>query len=153
MQEGTFVSLSTSRVVIAAPAATVWAVLTEPRYVAQWQYGSVLETDWQVGSTIRFTAEWDGTTFAQWGTVLFVDAPHELRYSLFAPRPGLEDVPENYFTMTYTLRTDAGSTVVTITQDDPRPPTGDAVDGEAEADDAENPVLQSLKALAESLGV
>jgi len=152
------VTVSTSRVVVAAPVATVWAVLTEPRYVAQWQYGSVLETDWQVGSAIRFTAEWDGQTFAQWGTVLFVDEPHELRYSLFAPRPDLEDAPQNYFTMTYSLTPDDGSTIVTITQDDPRPSTGapvdgDADDGDADADDddADNPVLQALKALAESI--
>ena len=81
--------------------------------------------------------------------MLFVDAPHELRYSLFAPRPGLEDVPENYFTMTYTLTAEAGSTVVTITQDDPRPPAGDPAT--EDENDADNPVLQALKALAESL--
>jgi uncharacterized protein YndB with AHSA1/START domain len=141
--------VSRSRMRIDAPAETVWAVLTEPRYVQQWQYGSVLETDWSVGSMIRFTAEWNGTTFEQWGTVLLVDPPRELRYSLFAPRPGLDDKPENYFTMIYSLAPDAGSTQVIITREDSRP-IGAGTVGEEEEEE-ENPVLQALKTLAESL--
>lgn len=94
---------STSHVQIEAPRETVWAVVTQPGYVKQWQYGSNLDTDWSVGSPIRFRSEWDGQVFEQWGTVLQVDAPHRLQYSLFAPRPGLEDRPENYFITTYTL--------------------------------------------------
>lgn len=110
----TLVSVSTSTVRIEAPRETVWAVVTDPTYVKQWQYGSVLHTDWSVGSPIRFTSEWEGNTFEQWGTVLLVDAPAHLRYSLFAPRPDLEDKPENYFTMVYKLEEDAGATNLTI---------------------------------------
>ncbi len=123
----------------------VWAVLTDPSYVRQWQYGSILETDWSVGSPIRFTSEWDGRTFEQWGTVLSVEAPSSLRYSLFAPRPDLEDRPENYFTMTYTLDAAEGGTKVTVSQEDPREDADDVgVDG------GENPVMAALKELAES---
>jgi len=147
--------VSRSRVRIDAPAETVWAVLTEPRYVQQWQYGSVLDTDWSVGSMIRFTTEWNRTTFEQWGTVLVAQAPQELRYSLFAPRPGLDDKPENYFTMIYSLAPDSGATLVTITQEDPRPLAAGTTEDEEEDEDAEadaeNPVLQALKSLAESL--
>jgi uncharacterized protein YndB with AHSA1/START domain len=87
--------VSKSEMKIEAPRETVWAALTEPRYVKRWQYGSDLDTDWSVGSPIRFTTEWEGNKFEQWGEVLLVDAPRELRYSLFAPPPGLEDKPEN----------------------------------------------------------
>lgn len=76
---------STSHVQIEAPRETVWAVVTQPGYVKQWQYGSNLDTDWSVGSPIRFRSEWDGQVFEQWGTVLQVGAPHRLQYSLFAP--------------------------------------------------------------------
>jgi len=31
---------------------SVWAVVTQPGYVKQWQYGSNLDTDWSVGSPI-----------------------------------------------------------------------------------------------------
>jgi len=100
-----------------------------------------------VGSPIRFRAEWDGQVFEQWGTVLEFDAPRRLQYSLFAPRPGLVDRPENYFTLTYTLRDEDGATTLLITQDDPRPGSDEA---QSDADE-ENPVLGALKQLAESL--
>lgn len=127
----------------------MWAVVTDPGYVKQWQYGSVLSTDWAIGSPIRFTSEWEGNTFEQWGKVLLVDAPARLRYSLFAPRPDLEDKPENYFTMSYTLDDDAGATVLTITQEDPREGPGE----DADSGDHENPILTALKSLAESVGL
>lgn len=93
-------------------------------------------------------AEWEGQSFEQWGRVLAFDPPASLSYSLFAPRPDLEDLPENYFTMTYTLAEQAGGTELAIIQDDPRPGAGS---GDDEADDAENPVLTALKQQAETL--
>ncbi|MGV8966489.1 MAG: SRPBCC domain-containing protein [Cellulomonas sp.] len=139
---------SVSEIDVAASPASVWETLTLPALVKRWQYGSDLVTDWAVGSPIRFTVQWDGGRFEQWGMVLEFDRPRQLSYSLFAPRPDLVDAPENYFTMTYLLTPlDGGGTRVSITQHDPRPGTG-----EAEADgDAENPVLIELRAVAESL--
>jgi uncharacterized protein YndB with AHSA1/START domain len=141
---------SVSSITISASPVTVWAALTEPTYVARWQYGSVLTTDWKVGSPIRFTTEWEGQVFEQWGTVLSFDEPSTLHYSLFAPRPDLADAPENYFTMTYELRSAGDTTTVTITQDDPR--VSDEPDSaDAESDEA-NPVLLALRDVAESIG-
>ena len=137
--------VSTSRVRVAAPPEVVWAVLTEPRHVKVWQYGSDLETDWTVGSPIRFSSPWQGQVFEQWGTVLSFDPPWRLSYSLFAPGPGLTDTPENHFTMVYELVPDAGGTVLAIIQQDQRV-TADI----AETDD-DSPVLEALKELAESL--
>ena len=99
-----------------------------------------------MGSPIRFTSEWEGQTFEQWGTVVHVDAPNRLAYSLFAPRPDLEDKPENYFTMNYILDDDEGATILTILQEDTRP---GAEDTDHEEDDS--PVLAVLKTLAESV--
>ncbi|MHB8340955.1 MAG: SRPBCC domain-containing protein [Mycobacteriales bacterium] len=76
---------STSRVHIEPRPATVWAVVTDPEYVKQWQCGSVLRTTWAVNAPIRFTSERAGQTFEQWGTVLAVEPSAQLRYSLFAP--------------------------------------------------------------------
>jgi len=136
-----------STVRIDAPLETVWRVVTEPGYVKQWQYGSTLDTDWTVGSRIRFSSEWEGQRFEQWGTVLTVEEPHRVIYSLFAPRPGLEDRPENYFTMTYELNEDEGGTLLAIVQDDPRPLVADEPDPSPEGD---NPILLALKQVAES---
>lgn len=60
-------------------------------------------TTWEVGSSIEFVTAWEGQVFKQWGNVLAVIPNELIRYSLFAPRPGLEDKPENYFIMHYVL--------------------------------------------------
>ncbi len=138
--------VSTSAIFIDAPRDVVWKAVTLPQYVRQWQFSSELTTDWRVGHPIRFSAAWEGQTFEQWGTVLAFDAPSLLRYSLFAPRPGLEDLPENYFTMTYELAVVDAGTRVTFIHEDPRESDGEQDDG-----DEENPVLLALREVAEAM--
>ncbi|MEP6845694.1 MAG: SRPBCC domain-containing protein, partial [Panacibacter sp.] len=89
--------------------------------------------------------EWEGKIFEQWGKILEVQPKELLKYSLFAPRPGLEDKPENYFIMSYILTTENGQTKVEIIQEDTRP---DARQEEPQGE--ENPILQSLKKVIES---
>lgn len=88
-----------------------------------------------------------GQVFEQWGRVLDVTPHRRIQYSLFAPRPGLEDTPENYFVMTYTLDEADGCTRVTIKMTDTRPGSED----QGSASDGGQPVLDALKATAESL--
>lgn len=68
-----------------------------------------------------------------------------MRYSLFAPRPDLEDKPENYFEMIYILTDSNEATVLEIIQEDNRP---NAV--QENSPDEENPILQTLKQIAEN---
>ena len=144
--------VSRSSVIVTAPRGVVWTVLTNPEFVRQWQYGSELETTWRVGESIRFRGQWQGEIFEQWGTVQEFDVPNRLRYSLFAPRPGLEDRPENYFTMTYEVSEGSDGTTVMFVHEDPRSNADD--DGDAvDATDDENPVLIALKSIAESLAL
>ena len=142
---------SVSSIKVKAPPEAVWTALTEPEFVERWQYGSVLVTDWSVGGPIRFTTIWEGQTLEQWGTVLAFQPPTMVRYSLFAPRPDIADVPENYFTMTYELVRDGDVTEVVITHDDPR--AGDDAHGDLERGDGESdsPVLVALRDVAESI--
>ena len=123
----------------------VWETLTKPDLVKLWQYGSELITTWETGSPIRFKTEWQGKVFEQWGKVLKVSPYDSIEYSLFAPRPDLEDKPENYFTMSYTLTSENGQTKLEIVQEDNRP---NAVQEKPQGE--ENPILQSLKKIAES---
>jgi uncharacterized protein YndB with AHSA1/START domain len=123
----------------------VWDTLTRPELVKRWQYGSDLITNWEVGSSIRFRTEWDGKVFEQWGQVLEVQPPELLKYSLFAPRPDLEDKTENYFIMTYLLTTENGKTKLEIIQEDNRPHAK-----QEDPQGEENSILQSLKNIAES---
>lgn len=133
-----------SKIVIRASAQRVWEALTRPDLVKQWQYGTDLSTDWRTGSSIVFRNEWNGKVFEQHGSVLEVEPGRLVRYSLFAPQPGVEDQPENYFVMSYLLEEVDGQTTLTIAQDDPRnQPAQESVD------EGENAILSALKALVE----
>ncbi|MBJ2123691.1 SRPBCC family protein [Flavobacterium sp. IB48] len=134
-----------STIALNASVEKVWNALTQPELVKQWQYGSDLLTTWKTGSEIRFRNEWDGQVFEQWGTVLEVVPNQKIKYSLFFPRPGLEDKPENYFIMNYVLTEENQKTKLEIIQEDNRP---GAVQEEPQGE--ENPILQGLKALIES---
>lgn len=135
-----------SSVTIVAAAERVWAVLTEPELVKHWQYGSQLTTSWNVGSEIRFETQWQDQIFKQWGTVLEFTPCEKLRYSLFAPSPGVDDKPENYFEMQYVLTPRGGVTLLEIIQVDDR---HGAVQ-EAAQDETSNPILAALKSQAEA---
>ena len=110
-----------SKLTIKASREQVWDALTNPEKVEAWQYGSELTTDWNIGNEIRFKSEWEGQIFEQWGTVLGFEPNRKLKYSLFAPRPGLEDKPENYFEMKYKLTEKGNRTELILVQEDNRP--------------------------------
>ena len=118
---GDQVKTSDSIVKILAPASKVWLALTVPGLVKQWQYGSDLRTTWEPGTPIIFRNEWNGQIFEQKGTVLEFIPGSRLKYSLFFPRPDLQDIPEHYFFMTYELTESGGLTSVLFRQEDPRP--------------------------------
>jgi uncharacterized protein YndB with AHSA1/START domain len=139
------VKTSDSIVEIRAPARKVWLALTVPELVKQWQYGADLLTTWEPGTPIVFRNEWDGQVFEQKGTVLELVPGSRVRYSLFFPRPDLQDTPENYFFMTYELTERDGVTSLLFRQEDPRPSPPDAPSG---GDDGPN-VLSDLKELVE----
>ena len=136
-------NISTLR--INAPIEKVWDTVTKPALVKLWQYGSDLQTSWEPGSDIRFTTAWGDKIFEQWGKVMAYQQNSLVKYSLFAPRPDLEDRPENYFIMSYVLTEENGQTKLEIIQEDKRPgAVQEAPQGE------ENPVLKALKELAET---
>jgi len=136
---------SDSTVKIAAPATKVWLALTVPHLVKQWQYGSDLLTTWEVGTPIIFRNEWNGQVFEQKGNVLEFLPESRLKYSLFFPRPDLQDIPEHYFFMTYELTESEAVTSLLVRQEDPRPsPPNESTGGDEGPD-----VLSSLKELVE----
>jgi uncharacterized protein YndB with AHSA1/START domain len=136
---------SVSTVKILAPAKKVWLALTDPGLVKQWQYGSDLLTTWEVGTSIIFRNEWNGKIFEQRGAVVEFSPDSRLKYSLFFPRPDLQDIPENYFFMTYELTQDDGATSLLVRQEDPRRLPPDESSGGDDGPD----VLSDLKKLVE----
>jgi uncharacterized protein YndB with AHSA1/START domain len=136
---------SDSTVKILAPAKKVWRALTSPALVKQWQYGSDLLTTWEVGTSIVFRNEWNGQVFEQKGAVLEFFPESRLKYSLFVPRPDLQDIPEHHFFMTYELTESGGATTLLFRQEDPRPAAPDESSGGDDGPD----VLSLLKELVE----
>jgi len=139
------VKITDSVVDILAPARKVWLALTVPDLVRQWQYGSHLSTTWEPGTPIVFRNEWDGQVFEQKGTVIEFTPVSRLKYSLFVPRPDLQDIPEHHFFMTYELTESDEATSLLVRQEDPRPsPPGESPGGDEGPD-----VLSLLKELVE----
>lgn len=136
---------SNSTVKILAPAKKVWLALTSPGLVKQWQYGSDLLTTWEVGTPIVFRNEWNGQVFEQKGRVLEFSPESRLKYSLFVPRPDLQDIPEHHFFMIYELAESDGITTLLIRQEDPRPSLPDESSGGGGGPD----ILSILKELVE----
>jgi uncharacterized protein YndB with AHSA1/START domain len=139
------VKTSNSTIKIHAPAKKVWLALTSPDLVKQWQYGSDLLTTWEVGAPIVFRNEWNGQVFEQKGTVLEFAPVSRAKYSLFVPRPDLQDIPEHHFFMTYELSESDGITSLLVRQEDPRPSMPAESAGGSDGPD----VLSDLKELVE----
>ena len=102
---------------IAAPPETIWRALTDPAQVKKYYFGTDLETDWQPGSPIRWSGEWQGRRYEDKGTVLEAEPGRRMKYTHFSPLAGKPDVPANYHTITVELARDGAATRVTLEQD------------------------------------
>ncbi len=90
---------------IKATAETVWKVLTEPAQIKQYLFGTEAESDWQEGSAILFSGEYEGQQYHDKGVILEHQEKKILRYSYWSGFSGLEDRPENYAQVSYSLNT------------------------------------------------
>ncbi|TCC56477.1 SRPBCC domain-containing protein [Kribbella pittospori] len=108
--------LATAETDIAATPAQVWEVLTDPKQLKQLWFGAEVDTDWQVGSPITWTGEFEGKAYQDKGEILEVESGRLLRLTHFSPLTGQPDVPENYHTLTYELTGD-DATHLKLSQD------------------------------------
>jgi uncharacterized protein YndB with AHSA1/START domain len=106
-----------ARIAIKASAAKVWEALTDPKLVSQYLFGTQVETDWKVGSPIRYTGSWEGKSYEDKGTILEVVPLKLLKSTYWSSMGGTPDLPENYNTVTYELFVEDGETTLAITQD------------------------------------
>lgn len=91
--------------------------MTDPDQVARYMMGSRVESDWQPGSSITWSGEWDGKPYQDKGHVLAAEPGRLLEITHYSPLTGAEDVPENYHTLHYELSPAGAGTVVSLTQD------------------------------------
>jgi uncharacterized protein YndB with AHSA1/START domain len=135
---------ATSNVVIKAQPAAIWAALTDPELMSQAFFGAKVDTDWQAGSPITFSGEWEGKSFQDKGKIVKVEPNKVLQFTHFSPLSGQPDVPENYHTVTFELTPHDDVTELTISQ-------SNAASEEERKHSAANwaQVLNSLKQLIE----
>src|SRR5262249_20726488 len=110
----------TQSIEIAAPAARVWRVLTDPEITPEYMYGCRAETDWKVGSALAWRGVADGVVYVK-GAVVAVEPERLLAYTVIgvgAASMGVEDRPENYLTMTCRLSPRGAGTLLEITSGD-----------------------------------
>jgi uncharacterized protein YndB with AHSA1/START domain len=142
--KGSFVARK--QVIINAPVDAVWQALTDPRKVSVYMHGTTMETDWTVGGAITWTGEWKGTSYVDKGTVLAFEPKRLITTTHWSSMGGTEDVPENYRTVTYQLSMRDGAVVLSVTQDNNQ----SQEDADRMADNNWGPVLDGIKAVAES---
>lgn len=136
--------VATASTAIAAPVSTVWAVITDAHALGELMMGATIETDWQVGSTITWSGEYQGTSFADKGEILQAEPERKLVYTHVSGSSGEVDAPENRHTLTWTLHGADDHTVLTLSQDN-----NHSADEAANATQTWEQVLAGIKRVAE----
>jgi uncharacterized protein YndB with AHSA1/START domain len=106
-----------AEVEISASPQQVWDALTDPDAISTFMFGAKVETDWDEGSPITWTGEYDGQSYQDKGEILEVVESHRLRMTHYSPLSGDDDVPESYHTLDYRLSREGDSTRLTLDQD------------------------------------
>ena len=88
---------------VEAPIGMLWTVLTDSDFIKQYMFGCIAESDWKPGSPLLWKGAADGKLYVK-GSVVSIDPPHSLVYTIFDPNSQEADVPSNYLTMKYTLQ-------------------------------------------------
>jgi uncharacterized protein YndB with AHSA1/START domain len=97
--------------------AKVWEGLTNPKIIKEYLFGTETITDWKVGSDIIFQGEYGDNKefkYRDKGIVRENILNELLSYTYWSGFSGLEDKPENYSLVTYTL-IDTGNNTTNFT--------------------------------------
>jgi len=88
---------------VTAPVEKVWKALTDPSLIKEYLFGTETITDWTVGGDIVFQGEYQGHKYKDKGIVRENVPNEKLKYYYWSGFSGLEDKPENYSLITYTI--------------------------------------------------
>ncbi|WP_439559209.1 SRPBCC domain-containing protein [Dyadobacter sp.] len=109
--------IATTSTSIYASPSDVWKALIDPEIVKKYMNGAEIDSEWQVGSPILFTGQFEGRTYVDKGTILEIIPERVLSYSFWSPLAGDEDYEDNYAHVTYHISEYDDETTLTITQD------------------------------------
>jgi uncharacterized protein YndB with AHSA1/START domain len=131
-----------------APADKVWDALVHPE-ARSFFMGAEVQSDFRVGSPIRFKGEYKGKAYEDRGEILEAEPSRRLSFSHYSPMSGAPDAPENYHVVTFELQPDKDMTRVTLTQSNLKGGVKDAdVQHRAEYEKTWAAVLDSLSQAA-----
>jgi uncharacterized protein YndB with AHSA1/START domain len=71
----------TTSLKINSSLADVWDALINPEKIKLYLFGTNTQCDWKVGSTLRFTGEWEGKAYEDKGTILSIEKEKLLKYT------------------------------------------------------------------------
>ena len=94
----------TGSINVNAAPSKVWNALTNPEIIKEYLFGTETVTDWKVGSEIVFQGEYGEHKYRDHGMILENVFHERISYSYWTGFSGLEDKPENYSLVTYTLK-------------------------------------------------
>ena len=144
----------TNSINIHASASTVWNALVNPEQTKKYMFGCETVSDWKPGSELLWRGEYEGKemVFVK-GKVLQIEPGKYLAYTVIDPNnAAIADLPENYLTVTYTLKEENGITNLVVTQGD----YSKVAEGEKRYQDSYNngegwnPILIEIKKLVEA---
>jgi uncharacterized protein YndB with AHSA1/START domain len=107
----------TKKVTIDASTDEVWKALTTPALVKQYLFGTDVKSDWKKGSPIIYSGNWQGKDYQDKGTILDTQPGKLLKHTHWSSLSGTADIPENYYTVTYSLEPAGEQTNLTLTQE------------------------------------
>ncbi len=106
----------TEQINIEAPTSSIWNTLTTPELIKEYLFGTDTFSDWKVGSLIEFKGEFGDTAYHDKGTILKSEENQLFQYSYLSSMSGLEDLPENYAVITFSISESEDAAKLEISQ-------------------------------------
>lgn len=94
----------------------VWQALTDKELIRQYMFGTETDCDWQKGSKLTYSGEYNGHKYADGGIILEAEPEKLLKHTYWSSMSGIEDIPENYAIVTYTITPNGDTTILTVEQ-------------------------------------
>lgn len=105
---------------INASPIMVWDALVNPEQTKKYMFGCETVSEWQIGSPLLWKGDHEGKkmVFVK-GTILDIQLNKFLAYTTIDPNnTAIDDLPQNYLTVTYALSVENKMTTLTVTQGD-----------------------------------
>jgi uncharacterized protein YndB with AHSA1/START domain len=140
-------------IIINASAEKVWDALINPKQTKKYMFGCETVSDWKPGSTLLWKGNYEGKEmiFVK-GNIVSIEPGKYLAYTVIDPNnSAMEDIPENYLTVTYSLTNENGQTLLTVTQGDYAKVAGSEKRYKEAYNNGEgwNPILVQIKKIVE----